>query len=206
MLCRTKPTCGMTRPNLRCERTLFIGASTCSINCRDGQKRSSGITIKLTRRRKRSDEVRNERRSEAVGGRVQRLVVPRVNLFRPEESLSANATTFKPRQPRREYSDQSQNAAATDDRDDKSRAERSHISTTRVLRPRTKAIARGTTPLFSRAERAAHNLSARKMLDNQAIEASRCNSLLGFCRAHAIDLHYLTRLQLLQAPQLSAPT
>jgi hypothetical protein len=32
-------------------------------------------TVKLTRRWKRSDEVRNERRSEAVDGRVQRLVV-----------------------------------------------------------------------------------------------------------------------------------
>ena len=38
-------------------------------------------TIKLTRRRKRSDEVRNERRSEAVGGRVQCLVVLRLVSF-----------------------------------------------------------------------------------------------------------------------------
>ncbi len=35
------------------------------------------------------------------------------------------------------------------------------------------------TLLFSRAERATHNLNARKMLENDAIEASRCNSLLG---------------------------
>lgn len=36
------------------------------------------------------------------------------------------------------------------------------------------------TLLFSRAERAAPNLNFRKMLENEAIEASRCNSLL--CR------------------------
>ena len=38
---------------------------------------------------------------------------------------------------------------------------------------------RGSTPLFSRAERAAFNLSISELLENEAIEASRCNSLLG---------------------------
>jgi len=37
----------------------------------------------------------------------------------------------------------------------------------------------GLTPLFSRAERAAFNLVFRKMDESEAVEASRCNSLLG---------------------------
>jgi hypothetical protein len=35
------------------------------------------------------------------------------------------------------------------------------------------------TPLFSRAERAAFNLSFSELLGNEVIEASRCNSSLG---------------------------
>ena len=49
-------------------------------------------TTKLTRRRKRSDEMRHERRSEAVGGRVQRLVVWLLTQVAADYSPANNST------------------------------------------------------------------------------------------------------------------
>jgi hypothetical protein len=47
------------------------------------------------------------------------------------------------------------------------------------------------TPLFSCAERTASNLIARKMLENGAIEASRCNSLLAPAATCLLPLRHL---------------